>query len=167
MPRLKSDVRIKNKKAESAVDNRGSGEYPTKDEFGQYPEKYEEDFDLDFNAGIDLVGTNKEKHTAYSIKQLTDGSYSYNWQFEYYLITVNSNTNAIISKYNDNYPENEVIIGNSANTDYYIVTSEKFNAFFAEDGPNDKDYSVDYYEWEDVVYNGNASANVRWFQKWE
>ncbi|MBD5455998.1 MAG: leucine-rich repeat protein [Lachnospiraceae bacterium] len=154
-------------KAESAVDNRGSGEYPTKDEFGQYPEKYEEDFDLDFNAGIDLVGTNKEKHTAYSIKQLTDGSYSYNWQFEYYLITVNSNTNAIISKYNDNYPENEVIIGNSANTDYYIVTSEKFNAFFAEDGPNDKDYSVDYYEWEDVVYNGNASANVRWFQKWE
>lgn len=149
-------------KAETVVDNRGSGAYPDSID------------DLDLNAGIKLDGPGTSTvYTAYSIRQLTDGSYSYNWQFEYYLITVNGNTNAIISKYNDNYPENEVVIGNSANTDYYIVTSEKFNAFYNDGtaggtvGQGYRDYIVEYADWEDVAYNGNTSAEVRWFQKYE
>lgn len=125
-----------------------------------------------YNPGTDLTfGTenvltpptdSSKIFTSYSVRELTDGSFSLNWQFKYYVATVDSNTRAIISEYNNLYPEKEVVLGNSAHAGYYMVTEAEFNAFYAAGGMGNKTYTLTYDKIK-ATENGQPDSEVTWF----
>ena len=111
-------------------------------------------------------------YTSYAVQEMSDGSYSWNWQFKYYTKERSGNLNAIICDYNNNYPEREVVLRNTANTDYYTVTEDEFNNFYADDDPTYGPYGggkctyiLTYDGWDDVVNYGGNDEDVRWFQQ--
>ena len=83
--------------------------------------QYKVGTDVTFTHSDELKPNGKPEFTAYSVRKLSDDSYSLNWQFKYYTATIDGNTRAIISKYNDLYQEEEVLLGNSANKGYYMI----------------------------------------------
>ena len=58
---------------------------------------------------------------SYYVRDMGNGEWELNWQFKYYTQSINGRDWAIISAYNNSYAENEVILSNYANAEYYIV----------------------------------------------
>ena len=81
---------------------------------------------------IDLDPAGKTETESYIIRQLSDGSWSMNWQFKYYIVTAKDGSDrAIISQYNPIYPVTTVALNNTANSKYYEVSSTEYNSFYA------------------------------------
>lgn len=119
--------------------------------------------DLMFGTESVLDPANASKFfTSYSVRELSDGSFSLNWQFEYYVTTVDNNTRAIISEYNNLYPENEVVLGNSAHAEYYMVTEDEFKAFYAPGGLGNQTYTLTYDKIK-AAEIGQPDSDVTWF----
>ena len=92
--------------------------------------QYKVGADVAFIHSDKLDPSGKTTFTSYSVRKLSDDSYSLNWQFNYYIATIDGNQRAIISKYNDLYQEEEVLLGNSANKGYYMVEESKLDEFY-------------------------------------
>lgn len=119
------------------------------------------DLTFDTDTALD-PSTATKTYKSYSVKELSGGSFSLNWQFEYYVTTVDSNTRAIISKYNDLYQEAEVVLGNSAHAEYYMVTDEEFKAFYAAGGLGNQTYTLTYDKIKSAEI-GQPDSDVTWF----
>ena len=106
----------------------------------------------------------KDIFTSYSVRKLSDDSYSLNWQFKYYIATIDGNQRAIISEYNDLYQEEEVLLGNSANKGYYMVEESKLDEFYTT-GAGHKTVTLTYDDIKKADI-GQQIEGVSWFQKY-
>lgn len=122
------------------------------------------DLELDPNNILTKPTNPDQIFTSYSVRELSDKSFSLNWQFKYYVTTVDGNTRAIICEYNDLYPENEVVLGNSAHAGYYTVTEDEFNAFYSSGGLGYQEYTLTYDNIK-MVESGGADPDIDWFIK--
>ena len=124
--------------------------------------QYKVGADVAFIHSDKLDPSGKTTFTSYSVRKLSDDSYSLNWQFNYYIATIDGNQRAIISKYNDLYQEEEVLLGNSANKGYYMVEETKLDAFYTT-GAGYKTVTLTY----DAIKKaelGQPNEDVSWFQ---
>lgn len=134
-------------------DNRASAKYSVR-----------ADLLLDPNGDLTPPTGEGSIYTSYAVRELSDGSFSYNWQFQYYVRDVEGNKRAIISKYNDLYPEREVALGNSANAGYYTVTEDEFNAFYSASGAGYHVYTLTYEKIK-AYELGGTDSDVKWFME--
>lgn len=122
--------------------------------------------EISFSGFDSLDPTGKTIKTSYSVRQLSDGSWSYDWQFKYYVDTVagedGTSNGAIISEYNSTYPESVVTLSNYAYTDYFKYTTAEYNAFYGAGGEGNIKHTVTYSDWLDKK-NGSSSPVVDWF----
>ncbi len=120
------------------------------------------DLNLDPNGILTPPANADDIFTSYAVRELSDGSFSLNWQFKYYITTVDGNTRAIICEYNDLYPEKEVVLGNSAHAGYYMVTEAEFNSFYSSGGLGYQEYVLTYDNIKKVE-SGGTDTDVTWF----
>lgn len=115
-----------------------------------------------------LDPSGKTTKTSYIVRQLSDGTWSWDWQFKYYVDTIagadGSSTGAIISEYNSTYPESTITLNNHAYTDYFKYTPAEFNAFYTS-GKGTIVHTVSYADWL-AKKQGSTSPNVDWFVKY-
>ncbi len=90
-------------------------------------------------------GTNEK--TSYTlVKNKNTDSYTYEWQFKYFVST-DINNGAIITKYNDGYTEKNIQLPEYVNTQQYLnVSYDDFKAYFSN--TNIK-YSLTYSDYEE------------------
>ncbi len=114
-------------------------------------------------SGILTPKSTDQIYTSQIIRQLSNDSWSLNWQFEYYKrnmgVSPNISTRAIISKYNSTYPETTVVLSNQANVGYYTVTTEAYDKFYLEGNPGYKKFVLTYEE-----YNTQNNKNREFFE---
>ncbi len=124
--------------------------------------------DIDFPGFTSLDPSGQTTSTSYVVRQLSDGTWSWDWQFKYYVATVagsdGSSTGAIISEYNSTYPEVAITLNNHAYTDYFTYTTDQFSAFYST-GKGSETHTVTYEEWLDKK-SGSSAPNVDWFVKY-
>ena len=109
---------------------------------------------------------------AYIIRKLGDGSWSLYWQFKYYTVKINGTDKAIISDYNNDYPESTVVLSNTANVGYYVVENSTYQAFYDEattpktEGNTNKtiSYDNDFLEYKK---NGIDVGDMEWYREYQ
>ncbi|MCR4989520.1 MAG: leucine-rich repeat protein [Lachnospiraceae bacterium] len=127
------------------------------------------DLTLDFSA--ELTPGTKTKYKSYSTRQLSDGTWSWSWMFEYYLEQIATGTPpypqyGIISQYNSIYPEENITVSNRAYTDYYTLTPAQFDAFYNDANLGGKTFTITYNNWKSVKHEAGTNENVSWFQQY-
>ncbi|MBO7334951.1 MAG: hypothetical protein J6U67_08630, partial [Lachnospiraceae bacterium] len=82
-------------------------------------------------AGYGLGGDTDEANVkkTYMVRQLSDGSFDYNWQFKVYQQNVNGSPYAIVCKYNDTYASGTVSIEASIPLSYCAVEKDFFDNY--------------------------------------
>lgn len=84
---------------------------------------------------LDKYYINKEAteglEKTYMVRQMTDGSFDYNWQFMVYPQTVQQSTYSVICKYNDTYASGTVSIAANIPISYSIVENDVYEGFKA------------------------------------
>ena len=67
---------------------------------------------------------------AYTVRQMSGGEWQLNWQFQFTKLDAEDN---VITKYNDKYAADTVEISNKVRQNYFIVTQDNLNGFYASD----------------------------------
>lgn len=126
---------------------------------------------LDPNGYLDPTtpghsGSNVKK--SYSVRQLSDGQWSYNWQFGYYVDVIEGgNTRGIICSYNNLYPENVVTLSNTATVGYVTVEPSVFQTFMDDPAkgatPIAASYDTDYVSYKTA---SNPTENMKYHKKY-
>ncbi|MBO7358064.1 MAG: leucine-rich repeat protein, partial [Lachnospiraceae bacterium] len=82
-------------------------------------------------AGYGLGGESDEAQVrkTYMVRQLSDGTYEYNWQFKIYQQDVNGSPYSIVCKYNDTYASGSVSILPSMPLAFSMVEKDFFEAY--------------------------------------
>lgn len=102
----------------------------------------------------------------------TGKEWELNWQFEYYLTTVEGDNKGIISLYNNSYLEAEVNLGTLSAINYYTVSEAEFNAFYTDNSdPNKGGYTHtlkydDFVSWKEAGESENLTGEPEWFKKY-
>lgn len=124
--------------------------------------------DLNLDPNDYLTPPEGEKNKSYVVRELTDKTWSYNWQYEYYVTTVDGgNVRAIISQYNSIYPETEVILGNSATVGYVTVKTEDYNDFMSNEEKGAKTTTVNYdVDYLPIKTSSTKTDAIKWFEKY-
>ncbi|MBO5292251.1 MAG: leucine-rich repeat protein [Lachnospiraceae bacterium] len=94
----------------------------------QEPVTYVPGRDLTIEGIEDLDDFAESDGTGYRLIQV-GGSWQLHWLFRYYQKTVNGNVNTIISKYNDNYPQQSIDIGQSVYSEYQEVETATYDTW--------------------------------------
>lgn len=134
-------------------------------------------YDVDADDYLNVDNGNKSlnylldasKHTGntgeiYNVKQLSNGTWKYNKQFEYYVVenaeiktelgATTTVSGAIISRYNDLYGEEVVELQAINPVEYYEVTVDDYNAFYSAGGQGLKEFKLTYDDYNDFRTNG-------------
>ena len=128
---------------------------------------YENNIGDDLNlGGTGLLdqGNDTTDKVSYVVRELSNGSWSLNWQFKYYLVPIEGSERAIISKYNDIYPEAEVVLSNSANAGYYIVTNDQYNTFYST-GAGNVTHTFSYTDYKNSLA-AMPTSDMEWIKKY-
>lgn len=67
---------------------------------------------------------------AYIITPLSDGTYQLDWQFKFFLTTVEGNYRGIISKYNSTYQQDTVVLNPNVIYQYDKIETTQYDAFY-------------------------------------
>lgn len=152
----------------------GSGSGQITDDRGTYSYTLENETDLTKISDtytIDLSPSDTDTlEKSYIVRQLSDGSWSLNWQFKYYIIQASDGSErAIIGEYNSIYPETTVELSNTANVGYYTVSSTVYSQFYANGGTataGNKDYTFSYDDYESYRGNSQYTEVMNWFTQY-
>ena len=108
-------------------------------------------------------------YPGYSVRKLSDGSWSYNRLYDCYTTEFNGYNYAVISKYYDTYQQDLLEIGNSVNSGYVIITEEQFNDYFnSSTSEANQNNLLDYDNWKDYQ-NGITTIEsnpAAWYAKY-
>lgn len=112
-------------------------------------------------------GTGQNIFDSYSVRQLKNGDWTYNWQFKYYVKTVTGgNIRAIISEYNSIYPEAVVTLSSSATVGYVTVTNTQFNTFMDDPTLGSKEIEITYSgDFLPFKTTGNLTENMKFHDR--
>lgn len=95
------------------------------------PDKYAYDVSVaDVTEQPGLKKGSSTEYTAYIITPLTDGTYQLDWQFEFYLKSVEGNQRGIITKYNNTYQQDTVVLEPNVIYEYAKIEKNKFDEFY-------------------------------------
>lgn len=95
----------------------------------------------------------KDVYKANVVTLLSDGKYQLDWQFEFFMTTINQNERGIICNYNNTYQQEEVTLNPNVIYEYDKIPSATFDNFFSED-----DSKTDTHGWEEYVVSGEPNA---------
>lgn len=102
------------------------------------------------------------KAKTFTIKQLSNGEWKYNWQFEFYVVNNESvttesgtatATGGIISQYNKDYDEEIVELQAVNPLEYYEIKVDDYNSFY-DTGKGSGEFSLIYADYEYFKKNG-------------
>lgn len=113
---------------------------------------------LNQNLRDGLLNSQLSSHTSvdrtYTIKQLSNGQWKYNWQFEFYVVkdevvttelgTTSSVTGGIISQYNKEYEETMVELQAVNPLEYYEVAVNDYTTFYTTGNPGCQEFRLNY-----------------------
>lgn len=104
---------------------------------------------------------------SYYVRDMGGGKWELNWQFEYYIVSINESERAIVSGYNNSYAEKEVILSSYANDDYYIVDKTDYESFYAT-GDGAKTYTFAYSDYVDWRASGAGAPTevMEWIERY-
>lgn len=126
-----------------------------------------DDLDLDPTRILDRDSVpSTDKRKSYCVRQLSDGQWSYNWQFGYYVATIaGGNQRGIICEYNNLYPENIVTLSNTATVGYVTVEPSVFQGFMDTTGATaiTASYDIDYVSYKTA---SNPTENMKYHKKY-
>lgn len=94
----------------------------------------EMEYDISLAAGKNTV----DSHT---IRQMSDGTWQAEWQFEFFQQKVNGVMRGIISKYNNTYQENEVKLKANVVMEYAWVEVDEYEGYYK--APKPSSYTFD------------------------
>ena len=110
------------------------------DTVGNLPYSYPDLSDSEFVKLPDNMTNNSSSpEKAHIINALSDGTYQMDWQFEFYL--AGDEKKGIISKYNNMYAQDNVILNPNITCDYQTISEADFNKFFEDTGDVDQIYT--------------------------
>ena len=69
-------------------------------------------------------------YRAYIITPLSDGTYQLDWQFKFFLTSVEGNDRGIISKYNSTYQQDTVVLDPNVIYEYDKISTDTYNDFY-------------------------------------
>ena len=98
--------------------------------------------DTDIGNGL-VCETGTQTHHALYVRKNSDESYTLLNQFDFFEKNFDGETWGVISKYYDTYATSVVNLSSNVSKEYYTVTVDKFNAFFAEGGEGNKNITLD------------------------
>lgn len=105
-----------------------------------------ETVDMEYDIGLG-VGSAK-KYDSHTIRQMSDGTWQAEWQFEFFQQKVNGVMRGIISKYNNTYQENEVKLKANVVMEYAWVDVDVYDEYYEKQ--KTKEYLFD---------KGNSTGN--------
>ena len=105
-----------------------------------------ETVDMEYDIGLG-VGSAK-KYDSHTIRQMSDGTWQAEWQFEFFQQKVNGVMRGIISKYNNTYQENEVKLKANVVMEYAWVDVDVYEDYY--ESQKTKEYLFD---------KGNSTGN--------
>ncbi len=124
--------------------------------------------------GTALVKGNRQTYKSYIITTLSDNECQLDWQFEFFITELAGGKYGIISKYNNTYKRDTVVLNPNVYYEYNKVEKTVYEKYYTEHG--DEEYYVDYeYNDEPSLENQedkflNEYFNVayqEYIKKWE
>ena len=113
---------------------------------------------VEMKYDINLGSGSAKKYDSHTIRQMSDGTWQAEWQFEFFQQKVNGVMRGIISQYNNTYQENEVKLKANVVMEYAWVEVEDYNKYYESPKP-------EKYEFDKENSTGNAAAKAEAFFK--
>ncbi len=122
-----------------------------------YPTSFT-DFDIPFDSGLGVSTGASKPGKAYMVRQMSDGNWQLDWQFEYY----EKSGEGVVSKYNSTYQQDEVTLSPNIVTKYVTVTEDEYKEFY-EVTVASKKYEITY---DDHINKTSKAESVNFLQKY-